>query len=121
RSSPGSRWKGTPRSQETSTRTDRLALQPTMIEAGVPRSKQQRPNALGPRTMVRGPFFYPDGACRVPARLASGWDFGEWVDLLNPIQAAPAVKVARAGGFSTYESHTSHVLRCRTHIFHRTR
>jgi len=40
---------------------------------------------------------------------------------LNPIQAAVAGKIARTDGFSTYESHTSYILRYGPHIFHRTR
>jgi integrase len=49
---------------------------------------------------------------------------GDWIrtsDLLNPIQAAPAGKVARTDHFSTYESHTSHILRSRPHKIHRFR
>ena len=39
----------------------------------------------------------------------------------DPIQAVPVVKVARTGHFSTYKSHTSHILHAGPHIFHRTR
>jgi len=39
---------------------------------------------------------------------------------LNPIQAVPAGQVAKADDFSTYESHTSYILRPGTHIFHKT-
>jgi integrase len=49
---------------------------------------------------------------------------GDWIrtsDLLNPIQAVLAAKGARTGYFSTYESHTSHILHAGPHIFHRTR
>jgi hypothetical protein len=38
----------------------------------------------------------------------------DWIrisDLLNPIQAVAVGKVARAGGFSAYASHTSYILR----------
>jgi hypothetical protein len=36
----------------------------------------------------------------------------------NPIQVAG--KIARTDSFSTYKSHTSHILRFGTHIFHKT-
>ena len=48
---------------------------------------------------------------------------GDWIrtsDLLNPIQAVLAGKIARTDGFSTYKSHTSHIIRSGTHIFHKT-
>src|SRR5262245_15151733 len=52
------------------------------------------------------------GALRRKDRRGNGLcQLGEPLMRLNPIQAAPAWKVAKAGDFSTYESHTSHILR----------
>src|SRR5262249_46661311 len=48
---------------------------------------------------------------------------GDWIrtsDLLNPIHGVVAGKVAKAGDFSTYKSHTSHIVHPCAHIFHRS-
>ena len=73
----------------------------------------QRPAKMGNRLGQHNPASNTS-RCRFltwPAPLAR----------LNPIQAAPTVKVARTGCFSTYKSHTSYILLGGTHKIHRFR
>jgi hypothetical protein len=113
----------TPRDPDDQEPWPEPAVQTTASEEGQSKKATAGASARTPATCPSERTASPGLGQPDPVSFTKG-SRGDWIrtsELLNPIQEVLARKIARAGRFSTYESHTSHIIHVEPHIFHRTR